>query len=30
MSEDKNLPAVSAEEQHGAVEVAEPIPDPGL
>jgi ubiquinol-cytochrome c reductase iron-sulfur subunit len=30
MSEEKNLPAVKAEEAHGAVELAEPIPDPGL
>jgi ubiquinol-cytochrome c reductase iron-sulfur subunit len=31
MSSDENLPAVKAEDEHGsAVEVAEPIPDPGL
>jgi ubiquinol-cytochrome c reductase iron-sulfur subunit len=31
VSDDKNLPAVKAEdEHHGAVEVAEPIPDPGI
>jgi ubiquinol-cytochrome c reductase iron-sulfur subunit len=30
MSEEKNLPAVQAEQAHGAVEIAEPIPDPGL
>jgi len=29
MSE-KNLPVKASEEEHGAVEVAEPIPDPGL
>ncbi|MFI5731376.1 Rieske 2Fe-2S domain-containing protein [Kribbella sp. NPDC051587] len=30
MSDDKNLPVKAADEHHGAVEVAEPIADPGL
>ena len=30
MSHDENLPAVKADEEHSQVQVAEPIPDPGI
>lgn len=30
MSDDDNLPAVKAEDEHSQIQVAEPIPDPGI